>query len=68
MEPNKEFFDFINNGYKTKGDFITLGAAMLGEETVTNALVKYPFKDNQSSRINCWSNRNWKDKNITGFG
>lgn len=44
MEPNREFFDFINDGYKTKGDFISLGAAMLGEETVTNALVKIPLK------------------------
>ena len=44
MSENKEFFDFINVGYKTKGDFITLGAAMLGEETVTNALVKIPLK------------------------
>ncbi|MGB0892719.1 MAG: helicase HerA-like domain-containing protein, partial [Flavobacteriaceae bacterium] len=44
MELNKEFFDFINEGYKTKGDFISLGAAMLGEETVTNALVKIPLK------------------------
>ena len=42
---NKEtFFDYINEGYKCKGDFITLGAGMLGEETVTNALVNIPLK------------------------
>ncbi|OSY89553.1 ATPase [Tenacibaculum holothuriorum] len=42
---NKEtFFNYINEGYACKGDFITLGAAMLGEETVTNALVNVPLK------------------------
>ncbi len=30
MNQQKEFFDYITNGYKTKGDFIELGAAMLG--------------------------------------
>ena len=44
MANREEFFDYINNGYKTKGDFISLGAAMLGEETITNALVKVPLK------------------------
>ncbi len=43
--PNKqEFIDLINKGYVTKGDYITLGAAMLGEETITNSLVKIPLK------------------------
>lgn len=42
---NKEtFFNYINEGYKTKGDHITLGAAMLGEETITNAYVNIPLK------------------------
>ena len=40
----QEFFDYINEGYKTKGDFLNLGAAMLGEETITNAYVKVPLK------------------------
>ncbi|TMM31433.1 DUF853 family protein [Polaribacter aestuariivivens] len=44
MSQQKEFFDFINEGYQTKGDFIALGAAMLGEETITDALVKVPLK------------------------
>tara|TARA_B100000809_G_scaffold95141_1_gene93814 strand:+ start:26819 stop:28357 length:1539 start_codon:yes stop_codon:yes gene_type:complete len=44
MNQQKEFFDYITNGYKTKGDFIELGAAMLGEETVTNAIIKVPLK------------------------
>jgi len=44
MSKKEAFFEYINKGYKTKGDAITLGAAMLGEETVTNALVKIPLK------------------------
>lgn len=42
---NKEaFFKYINEGYTSKGDFITLGAGMLGEETVTDAFVNIPLK------------------------
>jgi len=44
MGTKETFFDYINEGYKTKGDFITLGSVMLGEETVTNAFVKIPLK------------------------
>lgn len=44
MGDTQEFFDFINDGYTTKGDAITLGAAMLHGETITNALVKVPLK------------------------
>ncbi|MDC1162570.1 DUF853 family protein, partial [Tenacibaculum sp.] len=44
MQNKEEFFNYINEGYKVKGDFISLGAAMLGEETVTDALVNLPLK------------------------
>ena len=44
MSQKEEFFEYINEGYQTKGDFIELGAAMLGEETITNAIVKVPLK------------------------
>ena len=44
MSKNQEFFKYITEGYKSKGDFITLGAGMLGEETITNALVNIPLK------------------------
>ncbi|TVZ55149.1 hypothetical protein OD91_0393 [Lutibacter sp. Hel_I_33_5] len=44
MSRKEEFFDFIANGYKTKGEFLELGAAMLGEETITDAIVKIPLK------------------------
>ncbi|WP_443632530.1 helicase HerA-like domain-containing protein [Candidatus Marifrigoribacter sp. Uisw_064] len=44
MADTQAFFDYINEGNKTKGEAITLGAAMLDGETVTNALVKIPLK------------------------
>ncbi|MBS9774075.1 MAG: DUF853 family protein [Tenacibaculum sp.] len=44
MSRTEDFFNHINEGYKCKGDFLTLGAGMLGEETVTDALVKIPLK------------------------
>lgn len=44
MSKAEDFFNYINEGYKSKGDFITLGAGMLGEETITNALVNIPLK------------------------
>lgn len=44
MSKREEFFNHIEGGYSTKGDFITLGAAMLNGETITNAHVKIPLK------------------------
>ena len=44
MADKQVFFDYINNGYSTKGDFINLGAAMLNGETIKDALVKIPLK------------------------
>ncbi|RDK89337.1 hypothetical protein C8D94_1011223 [Marinirhabdus gelatinilytica] len=44
MADTQKFFDHITQGYTTKGDSITLGAAMLDGETITNALVKVPLK------------------------
>ncbi|WP_299189673.1 helicase HerA-like domain-containing protein [uncultured Aquimarina sp.] len=44
MSSNQEFLDHINKGYTTKGDFITLGAAMHNGQTVTDAHVKIPLK------------------------
>lgn len=42
---NKQaFFDHITEGNQCKGDFITLGAAMLDGETINNAFVKIPLK------------------------
>ena len=44
MADKQAFFDDINNGYSTKGDFINLGAAMLEGETIKDAFVKIPLK------------------------
>ena len=44
MPTKEEFRKHIDKGYTTKGDFITMGAAMLDGEAVTNALVKIPLK------------------------
>ncbi len=44
MSTKDVFFAHIEKGYATKGDYITMGAAMLEGEAVTNALVKVPLK------------------------
>ncbi|WP_456377803.1 helicase HerA-like domain-containing protein [Lutibacter sp.] len=44
MNRKETFFNHITEGYKTKGDYITFGAAMLDGETVKDAFVKIPLK------------------------
>ena len=44
MVSKEDFFEHIEKGYSTKGDFITMGAAMLEGEAVTNAHVKIPLR------------------------
>ncbi len=44
MSSKDQFFTHIEKGYTTKGDFITMGAAMLEGEAVTGAYVKIPLK------------------------
>ena len=44
MSTKDEFFAHIEKGYTTKGDAITMGAAILDGETVTGAHVKIPLK------------------------
>jgi len=44
MDRKVVFFNHITDGYKTKGDFITFGSAMLDGETVKEAFVKVPLK------------------------
>ena len=44
MSKTEEFFEYINEGNKTKGDFLTLGSAMLDGETLKEAFVKVPLK------------------------
>ncbi|AXT19265.1 DUF853 family protein [Flavobacteriaceae bacterium AU392] len=44
MTTKDTFLEDLNKGYTFKGDYITLGSAMLDGETVTNAFVKIPLK------------------------
>ncbi len=44
MSKDQAFLDHINSGYQTKGEFITLGAAMHEGKTITDAHVKVPLK------------------------
>lgn len=44
MSTKDKFFAHIEEGYTTKGDYITMGSAILDGETVTNAFVKIPLK------------------------
>lgn len=44
MANKDEFIDLIAKGYGSKGESITLGAAMLGNETLTGSLVNIPLK------------------------
>lgn len=45
MENNQDaFLKHINEGYKTKGDFITIGSAIFNENPISEAFVKIPLK------------------------
>jgi DNA double-strand break repair helicase HerA and related ATPase len=44
MGRKETFFNHITEGNKTKGDFLTLGAAILDGETIKEAFVKVPLK------------------------
>lgn len=44
MNSKDAFKDTIEQGYACKGEYLNLGAAMLGHETVTGSFVKIPLK------------------------
>lgn len=44
MSRKEDFFNQITEGNTTKGDYITLGSAILDGETIENAFVKVPLK------------------------
>ncbi len=44
MGTKEKFFEHIEKGYATKGDYITMGAGMLDGEAVKDAFVKIPLK------------------------
>jgi DNA helicase HerA-like ATPase len=44
MDRKEVFFNHINEGYKTKGDYLVFGSAILDGETIKDAFVKVPLK------------------------
>ena len=44
MSRKEDFLAHIEKGYATKGDYITMGAGMVDNETVTGAYIKVPLK------------------------
>jgi hypothetical protein len=44
MNKKEAFFNQINEGYQTKGDYIVLGSGMLDGETIKDAFIKVPLK------------------------
>ena len=44
MSRSNEFFNHISDGNKFKGDFITVGAAMMDGEAIKDAFVNIPLK------------------------
>lgn len=44
MADAKTFLEHIKQGYDFKGDFITLGSAILNGETITDAFINVPLK------------------------
>ncbi|MBZ0201484.1 MAG: DUF853 domain-containing protein [Ignavibacteria bacterium] len=44
MADKEKFIQEINEGYKFKGEFITLGASIFGGEVLTGTLIKLPLK------------------------
>ncbi|MEM6685618.1 MAG: helicase HerA-like domain-containing protein [Bacteroidota bacterium] len=44
MQSKDHFIEHIEKGYHTKGEYVTMGAAMYEGETITNSYVKIPLK------------------------
>ena len=51
MSRTDNFVKSITDGNTFKGDFITLGSAMLDGQTITNTFVKIPLKTKTMSNI-----------------
>ncbi len=58
MKRKEIFYNHITEGYKTKGDFLIVGSAMLDGETVKDAYVKGSFKNVEQAWTYCWCHGN----------
>ena len=68
MERKNKFLKSIENGNTFKGDYITLGAAMLDGETMTNAHVNVPLKTMNRHGLIAGATGTGKNQNTSGFG
>ncbi len=68
MPSQEEFRKHIDEGYAIKGDFITMGAAILDGKALTDSLVKIPLKTMNRHGLIAGATGTGKDENLAGTG